>query len=504
MKYTSTRNRSISCTFEEAICSGYAPDGGLFVPEELPKITSQMLKSWSSLSYPDLVCEVIRKFISVEEISDIELKQICINSFVSGFLEQQESTSDTIPLKKIGSSYIVELFHGPTFCFKDFGMRALVNILSFFATKRQKNITLIVSTTGDTGPAAVQAVSDAANPHLRLLVHFPLGQISSFQRKQLTTVDSSCVQVATFEGGGDDMDAPIKHMLSSSTNENHLCGVNSYNIGRPLVQMVHFIYTYLRVVEKVGLESGDQNTLVDIILPTGAMGNIAGGYMAKKMGLPIGKLCAGVNINDISHRVIESGQFYKSDRMEKTLSDAINIQVPYNFERLLYYLTGEDNNLVAQWMSIMEDTTKLDLDDSWHNKLKQDFMSARITDHEMCAAMTKVYDELNYCIDPHTAVAVAAANKLGYDLYDANYDKSIYAILSTASPCKFEESVTTAIGATKWNEYIKSEFPKRATSILNKDEIEPVLYHWPDGESLEQVQMKWEELAQSLVAKFSK
>ncbi len=129
--------------------------------------------------------------------------------------------------------------------------------------------------------------------------------------------------------GGDDMDAPIKRMLSSSTasfsfdeddevgdkngrkNENHLCGVNSYNIGRPLVQMVHFIYTYLRVVEEIGVEPGDENTLVDIILPTGAMGNIAGGYMAKKMGLPIGKLCAGVNINDITHRVIESGQFHK-------------------------------------------------------------------------------------------------------------------------------------------------------------------------------------------------
>ncbi len=128
MKYTSTRDASISCTFEEAICTGYAPGGGLFIPENLPEITPQMLKSWSSLSYPDLVFEVIRKFISQEEISDVELKQICFNSFVKGFLEKEQESSNsnsnnnsTIPLKKVGSSYIVELFHGPTFCFKDLG-----------------------------------------------------------------------------------------------------------------------------------------------------------------------------------------------------------------------------------------------------------------------------------------------------------------------------------------------------------------------------------------------
>ncbi len=179
----------------------------------------------------------------------------------------------------------------------------------------------------------------------------------------------------------------------------------------------------------------------------------------------------------------------------------------------MYYLTGEDNELVAKWMSTMDATTKLDLDDSWHNKLKQDFMSARITDDEMCETMKKVYDKLNYCIDPHTAVAVAAAGKLGYDLYiDEKFDddrrptsttsSACYAILSTASPCKFEESVTTAVGETKWNEYVESEFPARAAEILKKHETEPVLYTWDDGETLEQVQMKWEKLAKNLIMNF--
>jgi threonine synthase len=202
----------------------------------------------------------MRMFISIDEISDEDLGMICFNSFEKGFLlkdsDLKSDDESIIPVVRVGDkTFVAELFHGPTFCFKDFGMRAVVNILSHFATKRNKHITLLVSTTGDTGPAAVQAVSDAANPLLNLLVHYPDGQISSLQRRQLTTVQSPNVHVVAFQGGGDDMDAPIKNILSSSRNEKDatlsgsqndytehlLCGINSYNIGRPLFQMVHFV-----------------------------------------------------------------------------------------------------------------------------------------------------------------------------------------------------------------------------------------------------------------------
>jgi len=387
-------------------------------------------------------------------------------------------------------------------------MRAVVNMLSHFSSKREQKITLIVSTTGDTGPAAVQAVSDASNPLLTLLVHFPLGQISAFQRKQMTTADSPYVVVASFEGGGDDMDLPIKRILSSSNRENEedgsriLCGVNSYNIGRPLMQMVHFIWTYLRVVEQLGVQPGDESTLVDIIIPTGAMGNIAGGYIAKKMGVPIGILCVGVNINDISHQAIQTGKFHKSACMEKTLSEAINIQVPYNFERLLYYLTDEDNALVKTWMDAMDSTEKLDLDDSWHKKLQTEFKSARITDDELCATMRSVQKEFNYLMDPHTTVAVAAAEKLGYRLSDES-DGSVngrpFAILSTASPCKFEESVTFAIGEEGWQQFFSSHFPERAKAVLEKCEAPPILYSWIEGANICYVQEQWERQARDII-----
>lgn len=520
MRYTSTRNSSYSFSFEEALCSGYAPDGGLFVPTNLPKIDASVLKSWSLLSFSQLAFQIIRLFVSCNEILDEDLFQICEKSFSFGFdvvQDELDGPHDIVPVKKIGgSSYIVELFHGPTFCFKDLGMRVVVNMLSYFATKRQQNISLIVSTTGDTGPAAVQAVSDADNPLLTLLVHFPKGQISAFQRKQLTTVNSPRVHVVAFEGGGDDMDLPIKNILSTSGwndmgghhedndvnvhvhRKSFVCGVNSYNIGRPMVQLVHFVWTYFRVAEREQIEVGDVSKPMDIILPTGAMGNMAGGFMAKKMGVPIGRLCAGVNVNDITHRAIQKGEFYKSAKMEKTMSDAINIQVPYNFERILFYLSNGNHVQVHEWMKTMEKENKLDLKGEWLDKLQHEFSSARITDEEMCETLQKVYEKYNYLVDPHTAVAIAAAEKNNYRVDESQSDLP-YAILSTASPCKFEESVTVALGKEFWVNYVKDHFPSRAKSIFAKHENEPTVYQHDDSLSLEDVQKVWEEHSRKII-----
>jgi threonine synthase len=199
MKYTSTRDASILYTFEDAICSGYAPDGGLFVPavKELPNISAATLQTWATLSYPQLTKHVLRLFIDPDEICDADLTDVC-HSALKGF----EDADHAVPLRQVGANfYVAELFHGPTFCFKDFGLRALISLLSYFATRRKQKTTLLVSTTGDTGPAAVQAVSDINNPFLTILVHYPKGQISDFQRKQLTTVRSICVRVVAFEGG---------------------------------------------------------------------------------------------------------------------------------------------------------------------------------------------------------------------------------------------------------------------------------------------------------------
>jgi len=497
MKYTSTRNASIRSTFEEAVCSGYSPDGGLFVPTSLPKITPETLQEWSKLSYPDLSFQVLRRFIAPEEVPDDALKEICTSAF-EGFVDPAQA----VPVVKVGSMYIAELFHGPTFCFKDLGMRAVVNLLSYFSKKRQRKITLVVSTTGDTGPAAVRAVSDINNPLLTILVHFPEGQISDFQRKQLTTVDSPCVKVAAFQGGGDDMDKPIKTILAGQDRQGNtlMTGVNSYNIGRPLMQAVHYFWTYLRVVQDLKVTPGDPNTLVDIVLPTGAMGNIAGGYMSKKMGVPLGKLNAGVNVNDITHRVMQTGEFHKSPAMLKTLSEAINVQVPYNFERLLFYLTDGNHTLVHDWMTTVDATSKLDLNRDWLQRLQQDFDSARVTDEEMCETICSIQQKYKYLADPHTAVALCAAKKLGYSLDQEQ--KIPAALLATASPCKFKESVSAAIQEQGWADYVATSFPDEAKVVLEKPENPVIVYKAKEGCSLNETQMEWEATVRQTVASF--
>ncbi|KAL3765682.1 hypothetical protein ACHAW5_006362 [Stephanodiscus triporus] len=310
------------------------------------------------------------------------------------------------------------------------------------------------------------------------------------------------------------MDWPIKETLlenhdNDASGGRAFCGINSYNIGRPLLQMVHFvslikyslnclvansyllvvplvvkIWIYLRMAERLGIEPGDKNSMIDMVIPTGAMGNLTGGYMAKQLGVPIGRLCAGVNINDITHRVIERGEFHRK-RIQKTLSDAINIEVPYNFERIAFYTTGCNCALILEWMTVMERTQQLTLEKEWHERLKLDFCSARVTDDEMCEALRRVRARLNYIADPHTAVAMAAAMIIGYAFTEVSSAEEMMpvVILATASPCKFQEQMTVALGQDEWISWKEHHFPIRAHKTLQTREIEPYYFLQTEGAS---------------------
>jgi threonine synthase len=216
--------------------------------------------------------------------------------------------------------------------------------------------------------------------------------------------------------------------------------------------------------------------------------------MAKKMGIPLGKLCSGVNVNDITHRVMQTGAFHSSPCMLKTLSDAINIQIPYNFERILFYVTEQNDHLVREWMTQVETTQKLDLSTEWLEQLQQVFDSARISDEDMCTIARQVWSEHKYLMDPHTAVAMGAAETLGYH-------GKIAAVFATASPCKFEESVTMAVGKDTWNMFERSDqFPASARTMLLQKERPPTIYQNDRSLSLRENQRKWEEQARQIVA----
>eukprot|EP00931_Biecheleriopsis_adriatica_P093384 TRINITY_DN6712_c0_g1_i1.p1 TRINITY_DN6712_c0_g1~~TRINITY_DN6712_c0_g1_i1.p1 ORF type:complete len:449 (+),score=87.46 TRINITY_DN6712_c0_g1_i1:3-1349(+) len=409
MRFCSTRGGVKGATFEEALSKGYAPDGGLYVPEQLPRLSAEQLQAWRKLDFPSLAEELIRLFTG-EEMSAAELTDTVRGSFKSFShpeivpLVQLESKSDgngESAKKKLRKGdapvFIAELFHGPTFCFKDLGQQVLIRLIARFAERRGQQRTFLVSTTGDTGPAAMRAIADAGSANLRIIVFFPEGQISELQRRQMTTTSSGArARVVSFEGGGDDMDLPLKR-LSADRNfaERHgLCGINSYNLGRPVAQLTHYFWSYFRALDRLG---GDIGMSVDIVLPSGALGNMTAAFMSRQMGLPIRRIVAGVNANDITHRTISRGEFHRSAHMEKTLSDAINIQVPYNMERIFYYITGEDASLVNSWMTEMESSGRLTLSSEWLQRLQAVFGSARVDDAAMCAATRRAWNSMAIC-----------------------------------------------------------------------------------------------------------
>lgn len=481
MRFRSTRGGAAGATFEQVISTGYAPDGGLYVPESLPKLSIDVLGKWSGLDFPSLAEAVLGMFVG-DEITPTDLSAI-VRGCYADFQHDE-----IVPVRRVGEVHVVELFHGPTFCFKDLGQQPLCRFLAHFAERRGAKRTVLVSTTGDTGPAAMRAVSDAGSKYIDIVVFYPEGQISDLQRRQMTTVSSDSARVVAFQGGGDDMDLPLKRLAGDQAfvERYGLCGINSFNFGRPVAQLVHYFWAYFRVLEDRGLALGAP---VDFVIPTGAMGNIAAGYIAKNMGLPIRRLVAGVNDNDITHRTFSTGEFHRNPQMHKTLSDAINIQVPYNMERIFYYLTGGDAPLIASWMEQMDRTGRLTLPQVWLTKLQEVFGSCRVNDEAMCTALRRGLDEHGYLSDPHTAVGLAAA----WGTYGSSVNEVPVAVLATASPCKFEVSVTEAVGASRWAAYASGEsFPAEAHRALAARELAFLTMKAEAGKALADTQDAWE------------
>jgi threonine synthase len=353
MRYVSTRGGDVA-TFADAISRGYARDGGLYMPEHLPQVSLQELQGWKHHNFAMLCEEIMVKFVG-NEIPRADLRQLitrCFGTF---------SHDAVVPLTHLPGAddiWVAELFHGPSLSFKDFGLQVLCSLLDYFARRRNRKVSLLVCTTGDTGPAAICAASGLSS--LQLCVSYPIGQISRIQELQMTTVQAENVHVFAFEGGGDDMDAPVKALsIDQAFQQEHgISSVNSVNIGRVIVQTVHYFWSYLRAVEGSGEAIGAP---VQFALPCGALGNSTAGLLAKKMGLPVSNILCGTNVNDIFHRAVALGDFSREAVMHATLSEAINIQVPYNFERILYLISDADSARVCACMKQLEAEGRIDL-----------------------------------------------------------------------------------------------------------------------------------------------
>ncbi|XP_051545534.1 threonine synthase-like 2 [Myxocyprinus asiaticus] len=428
MHYCSTRSGVQGCSFRDVLFSGYAADGGMFMPETLPSLSPETLRSWRSFSYQQLLFEICSLFIPQHEIPPQHLDEL-ISQALSKF-----SIPDAVRIVKLKDSLsVLELFHGETLAFKDLAMSCTARFLEYFLSKENEHATILVGTSGDTGSSAIRSVSGISE--VDVVVVFPRGRISSVQERQMTTSRADNIHVFAADGTSDDIDVPLRKLFADVDLVKHhsLMSLNSVNWSRILVQLAHFLYAYLQ------LSALDADTLpvLEVLVPTGGAGNITAGLIVKLMGVPL-QLVAMTNSNDIIRRTVESGDFSMASGVRRTLAPAIDIQDPYNMERVFWLLSAKDGVMVKNMMEKFQKTHALSLSMSLHKQLCAVLSSGSVSDEGILDTMRRCWQDNRYLLCPHTAVGVWY-----------HYNCPITAgqnrcCIATASPAKFCEAVQKA------------------------------------------------------------
>ena len=420
MKYVSTRGGVSPVRFKDAVMMGLASDGGLMVPYAVPDVRAK-LPNWARLTYPELAFEVIRVFS--DDINEDVLKRMTEESY-SGF-----GHADVAPLRGVGSLHVLELFHGPTLAFKDFALQFLGELFSHILLERGQTLNILGATSGDTGSAAIHAMR--GRPGIRVLIMFPDGRTSPLQELQMTTVLDDNIFNLAVDGSFDDCQQLLKSVFNDLQFKQafSLGAVNSVNWARVLAQVVYYFWAWYQL---------RCPAVFDVTVPTGNFGNIFAGYLAKKMGLPLGRLNLATNDNDILARFFRSG-VYERGPVHFSLSPAMDIQVASNFERYLYFQLGGDAEGVKTFMSGFQDSQTSTLE-HLHGDFDW-FQAGAVTDAETVATIEKVFDQFGYLADPHTAVGIAIAEQYQRD------DVPMVAV-ATAHPAKFVEAVEQALPHT--------------------------------------------------------
>ncbi|MGI9317261.1 MAG: threonine synthase [bacterium] len=434
IKYASTRGGISPVTFDEAVLQGFAADGGLFVPERIPTVTLEQLQSWADLNYSELAFELLSLFIDRSIIPAEDLERLLDNSYK---LFEHPDVISLVPLDHEGGTYIMELFHGPTLSFKDVAMGFLINVLDYLLQKRGEHLSIVLATTGDTGPAAAWA--SAGKETIDCWPLYPRGMISEEQERQMTTLNAANVHPVGVENcadGGDDLDFVVAKLFADEELKKklNLSSVNSINWCRVMVQAVHYFYGYFRTVDQVGDE-------IVFSVPSGAFGNLFGGYLARSMGLPVKTFICANNVNQALHTAFSEGVFAKKDLVQ-TLSSAIDIVVPYNFWRFLYFSTGSDSEKIKNWMDEFKQNGKVEFDSQTLAAIQNGFVSISVSDDHTSDTIKTAFEYNDgYLLDPHSAVAVAAANTLKDKLPEGLK----IVCLATAHPAKFPEITRTCL-----------------------------------------------------------
>ena len=427
MRYISTRGEAPSLDFVDVMLAGLARDGGLYVPERWPTIDRATVGKLAGKPYAEVAVEVIRPFVG-DGIAEADLARMAREAYGS-FRHPAVA-----PLTQLDPSlFVLELFHGPTLAFKDLAMQFVARLMDHVLHQRAERTTIVVATSGDTGGAAVEAFRGRAQ--VDVVVLFPQGRISEVQRRMMSTVPDSNVHALAIEGTFDDCQALVKAMFNHHAFRDRvrLSGVNSINWARVAIQVVYYFTAAVAL--------GAPHRKIAFTVPTGNFGDVYAGYVASRMGLPIDRLVVATNVNDILVRTFATGTYEIRDVIATT-SPSMDIQVSSNFERLLFDAYGRDAQAVRALMASLAQHRRFVLSASAIKELRSLFTTDRADEQESAAEIRAWVREADYCVDPHTAVALAVAEK-------EKRDPSVpMVVLSTAHPAKFPDAVKAACGVT--------------------------------------------------------
>ena len=422
MEYISTRNSQKIFSFKDVFLNGLASDGGLYIPKKIPFYSLKELESLKELSYEQLAVKIILNFCS-DEFNETEIKDLVNKSY------KEFRVKNVVNIKKLENIILLELFHGPTLAFKDIAMQVIGNMYEKILSDNNKFINIVVATSGDTGAAAISALKGRKN--INIFVLHPHNKISKIQRKLMTTIKENNVYNLAIEGNFDDCQKLVKSMFidQSFNNEINMSGVNSINWARIIAQIVYYFFSYFKI--------NNSSQKINFSVPTGNFGDVFAGYIAKKMGLPINKLIVATNKNDILKRVISTG-VYKPKEVLHTISPSMDIQVASNFERLIFYINSNDDQITLKKMEELKKNNEFKLNSEQMSILRDDFISESLSEDETKDVIKKINKNYNILVDPHAAIGIGVLDKLSND--------GINIILSTAHPSKFPEAVKEATG----------------------------------------------------------
>ncbi len=489
MKYTSTRDNSLSVTSAVAISQGISKEGGLFVPCEFPQFSLNKISEMVSMSYIERAKTVLREYLT--DFTEEEL-DYCVNG---AYKASKFSSEKIAPVVNIGGNEnILELWHGPTCAFKDMALQLLPYLMTVSAKKAVdgKKIVILVATSGDTGKAALEGFKDVENT--KILVFYPVDGVSKMQKLQMATQEGNNVAVCAINGNFDDAQSAVKSIFTDNGIKQELAkknmmfsSANSINWGRLVPQIVYYFSAYCDLAEQGRIKVGDE---INVVVPTGNFGNILAAYYAKKMGLPVKKLICASNNNNVLTDFLTSGEYDKNRSFYTTTSPSMDILISSNLERLLYHISGNDDKLITDLMSSLQSTGKYSVSSEMLNSIKADFAAGFASEEQVKATIK----DHGYLFDTHTSVAVRV-----YEDYVKNESDDIPTVIdSTASPYKFPKSVYTAkLGITEFDgdefkaleelnaitgveipEPIKAlkDKPVRFTDVCNKENMSEMVF----------------------------